>query len=461
MSGLKNTLDQWFLPGFSPPSIVPTQIQAARDLVETLVGNVSPRPPSGFDLEQLFHQFRRDLDDNPDMGSFPIRVLNRVPWVLFSMPPENPGILAEHSDVARDYLAWLATRRTGRALGATVYAFLLDYPHNLSTFAQWRRGLEELVQRSEVRSIAGLRHRCDRFRLLDKDGPSLFVKGCLDRKEPLGSTFLEAGLTGQFERRGFSEKVYQALLTATSKSLSSGERDERVVRQLLEFSCESDPHGVRGLKFSDQASKMLDALLLPYAEHTVHGAHKEVIKSFILRHVGDPRIVRRTWLGADDRSQKVMLSWLVEASLELFFDILSKTADNIWAFRRRFWLDYLRLGVIEETWVVLGSQARRYVGSNREDLPFGRLFGASPNQSVLLMRIGGLTIAEWSHSGACRIWTHAPDSDRHAPKLYQDSYTGDGLRTDSDEWVAHRSSDRGGWQKKLGKIIHYQTGIRP
>ena len=46
----------------------------------------------------------------------------------------------------------------------------------------------------------------------------------------------------------------------------------------------------------------------------------------------------------------------------------------------------------------------------------GRLSGASPEQSVLLLRMSGVTIAEWSHNGSCRMWL---DGNKDAPKLYQ------------------------------------------
>ena len=79
--------------------------------------------------------------------------------------------------------------------------------------------------------------------------------------------------------------------------------------------------------------------------------------------------------------------------------------------------------LIDDIWFLLGPRAANHLRqmSRNEDLTetTGSLQGAGGDQSVLLLRMPGVTIAEWSHNGSCRFWL---DGNRKVPKLYQDSY---------------------------------------
>ncbi|MFZ3325517.1 MAG: EH signature domain-containing protein, partial [Methylocella sp.] len=73
--------------------------------------------------------------------------------------------------------------------------------------------------------------------------------------------------------------------------------------------------------------------------------------------------------------------------------------------------------------------------------------GVLSNHSVLLMRSGKLTIADWSHNGRCHIWR---DGKMEAPKLYQRRYGRDDLIGNSDNGgQAHYGSEQGTWQRQI------------
>ena len=72
------------------------------------------------------------------------------------------------------------------------------------------------------------------------------------------------------------------------------------------------------------------------------------------------------------------------------------------------------------------------------------------------MRIGPLTIAEWSHNGSCRIWLSGNES---APKLYKPTYSRHELMTGDDFSKPHMGSERGSWQGAIARWIEDQTGI--
>jgi hypothetical protein len=82
-----------------------------------------------------------------------------------------------------------------------------------------------------------------------------------------------------------------------------------------------------------------------------------------------------------------------------------------------------------------------------------------PGHAVLLMKIGSLTICDWSHNGRCIIW---PKGHESAPKLYNREY-GSGDLAPPDEpaggtFVVHQGSDRYSWQRKISSFIRDKIG---
>jgi hypothetical protein len=89
--------------------------------------------------------------------------------------------------------------------------------------------------------------------------------------------------------------------------------------------------------------------------------------------------------------------------------------------------------------------------------------GSPSNQSVLLMRLGDLIIAEWSHNGAIRFWK---STDKHAPQFHLPEYVGSQLRdgsmkikvgnTQRDSIIHHENGD---WMKWAAGAIKYFTNV--
>ena len=115
-----------------------------------------------------------------------------------------------------------------------------------------------------------------------------------------------------------------------------------------------------------------------------------------------------------------------------------------------------------EAWVLLGRKAGAYVRELRASgdqevasLDCGKLTGAQNGQSVLVMRVGELTIVEWSHSGACRVWL---SNDPKAPRLHQATTDRTELMTESLDRITH--DHRGNWQQPLHTIIRTRGNVR-
>ena len=207
---------------------------------------------------------------------------------------------------------------------------------------------------------------------------------------------------------------------------------------------------------------------------------KKLIQSVIVAEYGDPRLPRTPVPSlADDPDRAVahaciavLKRWLAIDTLNLFIDVISRTAvDRMWKQRRSFWLRYFEAGAVSDVCVVFGPkavdvakaiEARKDSGLRWEQLRRAR----EPNQSVLIMRIGELTIAEWSHNGSLRFWR---ESSRSKPRLHAAIYEPDDLiegaisvRNPRTNTVVKgiRHDPAGNWQGFAARVIQTETGIR-
>src|SRR5207253_3012307 len=121
---------------------------------------------------------------------------------------------------------------------------------------------------------------------------------------------------------------------------------------------------------------------------------------------------------------------------------------------------YINKRMVGNAWVAFGSNgahvARQIAKSTDDKLMrrFATLGGASSDQAVLLLSIGDLVIADWSHNGRLRIWRRGNES---APEFSLPSYLAPDLRADSDFDTVHLPPD--GWQRKAETYIRRHTGI--
>ena len=91
-----------------------------------------------------------------------------------------------------------------------------------------------------------------------------------------------------------------------------------------------------------------------------------------------------------------------------------------------------------------------------EDEATSILRGALGDQSVLLLCLPGVTIAEWSHNGACRFWL---DGNPDAPALYQSTYSREDLVGEQDYLQRHDGSSEGRWQDSIAQWLRDNTGV--
>jgi hypothetical protein len=219
-----------------------------------------------------------------------------------------------------------------------------------------------------------------------------------------------------------------------------------------------------------------EAMLAPFETALPPSEVQKLIIGKAVEKFRDPRIYSWPGLrGADgqvrrDRCMATIRRWLSIEYLDLFIRIIESTAvDRQFQPRKAFWLKYFERDKITDVTLILASDADRAARAARsretrtEYMKWSKLNAALPNQSVLLMRLGDLIIAEWSHSGALRFWMATNEA---APEFHLPEYHGNQLRQGSlkikvgnelkDAIIHHENRQ---WMRWSSNAISHYTGV--
>lgn len=206
------------------------------------------------------------------------------------------------------------------------------------------------------------------------------------------------------------------------------------------------------------------------------------VVDIIQNSFGDPRIPKNLgrWpsfselIGGDKELSicvEVVKKWLNLRSIELFFDIIervevSQNDRHMFPARRRFWTSIINNDVVSEITVILSRKGVEIAENlsirdpNISKLEWGK--SRESERCTLLLRIGELTIMDWSHVGAIRIYDA---SNPRGPQLNQKVYSKDQLNVDDDfggsanwGWISHDPS--GNWRSKVERMIKDHSGMR-
>lgn len=309
----------------------------------------------------------------------------------------------------------------------------------------------------------------EKFHIFDVDeGPRRIGDIALAERKSPGQVLEENGLLMELVLGGgYVEPCARRVLerAAEDTRLSPLERLELI--ELIALTRLMRPDGKRRLHFATHKALVASALLLPYRGRPLDKALKDQILNFLisLEGVGDPRTKSENWVNMPE-ARDIAVSWFTEQALRQFLDVVGAVNPNAnWKYRRRFWETMYANGVITGAWVVLDSQgaaeAHRRFGRNA---PFARFRGGvQSGHAVLLLRIGRGVCAEWSYSGQCRFWDDAERTG--APKLYENEYDADFLRTGrryapAEEIIHSTHTGPNAWQHKAARRITMMTGDR-
>ena len=218
-------------------------------------------------------------------------------------------------------------------------------------------------------------------------------------------------------------------------------------------------------RFKFNQEIIINGIMNNVLKNRVDKQQKKQIQNFFLKVFGDPRFSRndRKWDNVDKNAKKKFIRWLTDDSLDIFLEIIGQTAyPEHWEKRKEFWTQYRNASYIDEAYVVFGPVAKRKAESLYRDTrdeayrACGKIRNPSQkDQSALLMRMGkDVIISEGSHNKKLHIWK----SKKNAPKFYQEEYSRDSLKNDSD--FTERHDPHGKWCEKAAEFIRKASGNR-
>lgn len=461
-AGLSDYLQDWRAPGLdvakSQLVLEPLILRRAARNAERLLGDLTPRAPTPYDLDAVASGLRLAWQTSHSLAAVPPRDLWRAPWVFFRPHEHSDRWLAQLPDLVQAWLDWMDEHFRTRAVVVLLREFLAAYPQDLACFEPIRRWLERQVNTSGTPRLTRWAERSRNFGLLERDAPLRLTGAWWDTSSSFDVYAGEAGLVPGLEGSALVRRATGAMLDRVNGQLRTGQATPEWLERAFQWIAPSGK-----LRFGYQRIRTAEALLSPFLTQSPEPPVQHALQEILLRAIGHPGSQREQWQGISVELRAVLSRWLVSRSLEDFFRVLDKTAEKRhWHYRKAFWSAYLDRGVISDAWVVLGREARRIVRRNMEEAQndAGTLLvgeGAQANHSVLLLRIGTLTIAEWSHNGKCRIWA---DSKRSAPRLYESQYRRQQLVDGCDWDKAHMGSEQGRWQDDVARQIERHTRIR-
>jgi len=267
---------------------------------------------------------------------------------------------------------------------------------------------------------------------------------------------------------GFADATFAAALRTLRERLEHGNDPEPLLDLFESWAVEGSK-----LRFVAHQPRLVESLLAPWLSREPGRTIRRRIEAFILDHDLDPRLHRRIWREVDPTVERLFRRWLAQRSIESFFTTIdalrlgSDAEKHMWPERKKFWLAYCRGEHVIDAQLILTPRNSRAVqhmnlrdGDERE-IVFAELTHQGwmkSDHAILLMKIEGLgqtiTVADWSHSGACRMW----DADNpQAPSLAAAAFEPEPLRGHANKKLTHHL----GWQSELAEAIERRTGIEP
>ena len=429
----------------------------ARSLGEPRDSPPKPRPEL---LERIRTALIQSATSN-QWDNIPALFWSHAPWTFWRGDPATVGL---HPEVLRRYGEFLMKyRRAGRSLQRLIDAWMDACRPDLPEASGAVALIKLMLSRrggpvAETWAVPEAE-----FGMFDSVGGARRVGEAMARsREETRRVLSLCGLDDENRRNGgFGIATFRAFLEKMSSDLRAGAMSEDRLKGLLSF-IGAQP-AWRG------NSSVAHCLLRPWLGDSQPTPQiRDAIRAYVIEAFGDPRTPGNArWQPVDRAAEHVFRRWLAAITLREFFDVISDRADEAhWRYRNAFWTAVLDADLVEDAWVLLGRDVQEQTRSRfGNDIPCGRLIGFAGGQSVILMRVRNLVVAEVSHSGALRIWR---DGDAQAPAMGRSEMRRVELvapclnfgTSDDPQGLHHDGSTEGKWQGNAARLIFDHTRAR-
>lgn len=403
--------------------------------------------------EAFLERLRASAEIDPQLENVRPRDLARLTGLVWRSPADA-GLGARVVERVRI----LQRQRFDRPL---IEAYLREFPTESVGFKRLSKAAEAAAARHE--SPWPWAERARRFRLFEPTRAlPHFGRAILDHGPGI---LAEAGLLGGLEHGRFAQEALRHACNAAASDPNAEDATSKLVVVANGVAIVPGAALVRGL-------------LKPWSTRRPSPELQRRILASLVRRYGDPRLERTRWDGlrleiaqsyGDDVEAAGIIDrvrfWLVEAAVHQFLDVVDYDADPAqWRYRKAFWLSYLDKGYIEDAWVAFGPDAAIRARAMTEEVAgtprmFADLHGGyQPSQSVLLMRIGDLTVGDWSHTGRCRFWSKGSKASavfKTKNGQWKSSYNATDLRRLDrlDTELPHPGAATFAWQYNFNELI--------
>lgn len=381
-------------------------------------------------------------------------------WLLFNTKI-NKKALVDVPNFLKLYINELNRRKFVNGWLTLYFVIMMDYPYDNIYFPQVVKLLKDVLNNYKSTKVLKISERIQMYGLLDLNAPDLVAK-LLNSKNSFEDIFQQIGMIGRLANSAFCEQVYVKFLEGTSEILAKTETQFSYIKQIISESLSL----TGGLKYKNLASKLIDALLMPFTVIAVEKKTKQFIKHFILKNFDDPRTKKDKWEGVEKQSLDIFLSWMVEDTLKDFFTILKHNAysprsDQHWKKRRAFYKSYIDINALDEAWIITGTDAENITEHFCiPNMKYGKFSINKDNEeqefSALIMRIGSIVIVEWACIEKYRVWKNL---SLNCPLFYKAIYHKHELVYSPIFESNHNGAIRGEWQDELSNYINVHTGI--
>jgi hypothetical protein len=411
----------------------------------------SCRPINQVDYNALVSKLRLVAGGKSSLSQLSLREMRLAGSCLF----DGERCLAQNDNFLNQYLDALRSLRSRMAIKRLIHAYCLHFDPKSRGIQRIGAFLREAI--SNVRGRWEWAERSREYMLFEPRQAAQQLANLTFGSTSPRAELERCGLTGQLLTGGLASHAFLSALNVIQARLEANPSLEDVNRAI---SWVSGQNGA--LYFSAHRAAFSNALLLPWVDREAPSDVRQRIQNYLFDALNDPRVDGGSWIGTEASARDVMIRWLAQATLEQFLKVVDRVAPkHQWDYRRAFWNAYIERRAVGNAWVAFGSRgtqiAKRLADDSGDALMrrFAILTGGSPDHAVLLLRIGDLVVADWSHNGRLRIWRR---SNANAPELNKSSYVAAELRAESDFETVHLPPD--GWQSKTEAHIRKHTSIR-